>query len=71
MPTASPYNFWCWVLNVDMVAIVEPGEGSVGYFFRNMNAFIGIGCEYLSGEETSASDGILCHRFDLGLELHY
>lgn len=36
-----------------------------------MDAFIGIGGEYLGGEETSASDGILGHGFDLGFELHY
>lgn len=71
MPIANPNNFWCWLLDVDMIAIVEPGEGSVGYFFRYMYAFIGIRGEYLGGEESSASDGILCHGFDLGFELHY
>ena len=71
MPTARSYNFWGWVLNFDMIAIVEPFEGNICGFFRDVNAFIGICGEYLGGEETSASDGVLGHGFDLGFELHY
>lgn len=71
MPTPRSYNFWRWVLNFDMIAIVEPFEGNICGFFRDVNAFIGICGEYLGREETSASDGVLGHGFDLGFELHY
>lgn len=71
MSTAWSYNFRSWGLNVDMIAIVEPREGDICLLFRYVNAFIGICGEDLGGEETSASDGILGHRFDLSFELHY
>lgn len=71
MSTACSNNFWGWVLNVGMIAIVEPGGGNIQGFLGDVNAFIGIGGEDLGREETGASDGVLGHRFDLGFELHY